>query len=344
MSSQITTFGQLPDGSTVYEINLTIKGQTLRLLTWGAVVRDLQVSIGQIANRHVVLGLNRLDDYLIYSPHFGAIAGRYANRIANGKFELDGKHYQVTKNQNETHHLHGGQSGFGKRNWTLVDHGASFATLNIVSADGEEGYPGEVTAECTYSLDVTEGHVALVISLSATTTRPTVVNLAQHSYFNLDGKGDARDHKLQILADAYLPIDNASIPTGEVKSVAGNDFDFRELRPIVFKNSGTAPTYDHNFVIAPQKRTTPARLATLVGSRGLSMDVISSEPGLQFYDGARVNVPAEGLAGKPYGAFAGICLEPQIWPDSPNNPDFPQAVLRPGETYKQETTYLFRAS
>lgn len=341
MSSQIKIFGQLADGSDVSEISLNVDGQVLRVLTWGAVIRDLQVSVGEFENRRVVLGLNTLDDYLNRSPHFGAIAGRYANRIANGRFELDGASHQLTKNQNDLHHLHGGRNGFGKRNWTLIDHGASFVTLRIKSDDGDEGYPGDVTAECTYSLDVSDGSVSLVVSLSATTTKPTLLNLAQHSYFNLDGGGSTRSHKLQILADAYLPTDDTFIPTGEIKSVDGNEFDFRKVRTIAVN---TAQTYDNNFIVAEQKRTAPTRIATLAGSDGLSMDVVSAEPGLQFYDGARIDVPVEGLSGHPYGAFAGVCLEPQIWPDSPNHPNFPQAVLRPGETYRQQTSYIFRAS
>ncbi len=342
MKPLISPFGDLADGSEVLQIRLTGHGQNLDVITWGAVVRDLRISVGAIENRRVVLGLNSLEDYLHHSPHFGAIAGRCANRIANGRFELDGQSYQLTKNQTDVHHLHGGRFGFGKRNWTLVESTDNSVTLQLISDDGDEGYPGKVTAQCTYSIIRINQQVHFQVDLSATTTQPTLVNLAQHSYFNLDQTADVRDHKLKIQADGYLPTDRLFIPTGEIFAVLGTDYDFQKPRTVGSHGPDGATTYDNNFIVASVKRDNPVAVATLSGNRGLAMDVISGEPGLQFYDGSRVNVPVDGICGVPYGAFAGVCLEPQIWPDSANHPTFPSAVLRPSETYQQRTSYLFQ--
>ncbi len=344
MSCNISPFGRSDSGTDVSEVTLSAEGQKLSVLTWGAVIRDLCISVGPIENRTVVLGLNNMDDYLKHSPHFGAIAGRCANRIAGGRFALDDDVFEVTKNQNNLHHLHGGRHGFGKRNWDLVSYDDASVTLQINSHDGDEGYPGALKAECTYQLQVKKKQVALSVLLTATTTKPTLVNLAQHSYFNLDETTDIRRHKLQINAKSYLPTDPNFIPTGEIRDVDGTAFDFQNVRLIRQHDDPNAQTYDNNFNIADRKQSSPRCMATLMGSDGLSMDVVSDQPGLQFYDGARVNVPAKGLLGEPYGAFSGVCLEPQIWPNSPNNSHFPQAVLRPGETYRQETIYVFRAS
>lgn len=342
MVSGTTPFGHLEDGTPVEEIHLSSGGINAKIITWGAVIRDLNVTIGSVENRRVVLGLNRMKDYLLHSPNFGAIAGRFANRIAYGKFELDGKSFQVTPNQNDTHHLHGGAKGFGKRVWSIRDHSASHVTLQIIGEDGEEGYPGKLTAQCIYRIETANDQVQLVVELSATTTAPTLVNLAQHSYFNLDETPDISGHQIQIEAEAYLPTNDDFIPTGEIKAVGDTDFDLRQLRFINPSADPTVTTFDNNFVISRTKQSDLIRMATLTGRRGLSMDVTSTEPGLQFYDGARVNVPVNGIADHPYGPFAGVCLEPQIWPDSPNHKDFPSAVLRPTETYHQKTIYGFR--
>lgn len=340
----IFPFGDLHDGTSIEEIRLSSDGMNATIITWGAVIRDLKVSIGSVRDRRVVLGLNNIEDYLLHSPHFGAVAGRCANRIASGQFDLDGQTVQLTKNQNNTHHLHGGLSGFGKRVWTVVDHSDAHVTLQIIALDGEEGYPGELTAQCTYKIETIDDQVRLVVELTATTTAPTLVNMAQHSYFNLDESPDISGHQLQIRADAYLPTNDLFIPTGEIKSVEETSFDFRESRPINASADLAATTYDNNFVISESKTNRDIKMATLTGERGLSMDISSTEPGLQFYDGSRVNVPVDGIDGRPYGSFAGICLEPQIWPDSPNHANFPSAVLRPDETYHQITSYGFYES
>jgi len=329
----------MPDGTEIKEIVLSAFGLEINVITWGAVIRDLRVSIGEVHNRHVVLGLNNLEDYLNHSPHFGAIAGRCANRIAGGRFVLEGQPYQLTKNQTETHHLHGGALGFGKRRWTIVDHSASHVTLQIISEDGDEGYPGCVTAQCTYRITNT---AQLEINLTAETTAPTLVNLAHHSYFNLDESEDIKSHRLSIAAETYLPTDASFIPTGEIIPLAGTVYDFRKPREIHPLSDGDPTIYDNNFNISKTRTTSPVTVANLYGKRDLMMEVASTEPGLQFYDGKKIDVPVKGLRGQHYGPYAGLCLEPQVWPDSPNHPQFPSTIIRPEQSYRQLTRYRFK--
>lgn len=318
---QVSIFGSLPDGEPVRLVRLSGGGLSVEVLSFGATIRALQFD-----GRPMVLSLGRLEDYTGASGHMGAVAGRFANRINGGRFALDGTTYQLTCNEAGITHLHGGIRGFGRRNWRLVDVGPQTVTLAHDAANGEEGYPGALAATCTYSIQ-TDG--ALEIRLEATCDRPTIVNLATHSYFNLDGDGDIGGHRLEIPADRYLPVDAHKIPTGQIADVAGTPFDFRQARTV-----GDFP-YDHAFVLVGGAATTPRRVARLVGGRsGVTLDIESTEPALQFYDGHNLN------AG-PHGARAGLCLEPQRFPDAPNHPAFPSAVLRPGETYRQVTRYRF---
>jgi aldose 1-epimerase len=215
-----------------------------------------------------------------------------------------------------------------------VDHGAEHVTLELVSPAGDQGYPGTLTARCTYRI---AGEGLLEIDLSATTDAPTIVNLATHSYFNLDGTADILDHRLEIPAAHYLPVDEALIPTGEIAAVAGTPFDFRIARPV----RGTV-TYDHNMVIDRTRATAPRLMARLEGPLSRTrMEVHSTEPGLQFYDGSGLNASLPGHDGRLYGRHGGLCLEPQIFPDSPNHPGFTDATLRPGADYAQVTQYRF---
>jgi aldose 1-epimerase len=284
-----------------------------------------------------VLGLNSLADYIAHSPHFGATAGRFANRIANGRFTLDGHVYQLPLNEKGRATLHGGPTGFGKRPWHLEGHDAASVALTLRSADGDNGFPGALEARCVYML---VAPATLRIEMSATTDAPTIVNLAHHSYFNLDGSPDARDHELTINADFYTPLDEDLIPTGEIRSVAGTPYDFRRPRPV--RQPG-APAYDLSFVLPfADAATGLVHAATLRSPRGdLSMQVWTSEPALQFYDAAKLNCPVPGLGGARYGPFAGLCFEAQRFPDSPNRRHFTSAVLRPGERYRQITEYRF---
>ena len=345
MQHSLSGFGRVGD-TEIAEITLANgKGASATIISWGAVVRDLIVP-GPKGPQRVVLGLKTIDDYLAHSPHFGAIAGRYANRIAGGRFVLDGVAYQLPCNQEGKHSLHGGGQGFGKRPWTLLHADAASCMLGLVSPDGDAGYPGTLTVTCRYTL--TPDH-ALRVELAAFTDKPTILNLCHHSYFNLDSGADILDHTLAVRANVMTPVDADLIPDGALAPVSGTPFDFRKPRPIRLAGAdGQRVWYDHNFVLRRERRESDpsgleiAHAATLSSARsGLAMEVWTTEPCLQVYDGFKVNVPVEGLDGARYGANAGICLEPQHAPDSPNLPHLPSTVLRPGDLYRQVTEYRF---
>ncbi|HXZ14982.1 MAG TPA: aldose epimerase family protein [Roseiarcus sp.] len=326
------------DGVAVDEIALRSNaGATAKIITWGAVVRDLVVPTTSGGPQRVVLGLNSLQDYIAHSPHFGAVPGRYANRIANGRFVLDGKEHALDKKPGDKDTLHGGPHGFGRRIWTLASYDEQSATLTLRSPDGEAGFPGALEARCVYRLIEP---ATLRVEFAATTDKPTVVNLTQHSYFNLDGSPDVLDHEVTLFADFYTPSDADLIPTGEIRSVAGTPYDFR--RPRRVRNAG-GTAYDTNFVVRPP--LDPDGLAPVAHvfspRNGLTLSLFSTAPGVQFYDAAKLSVPVEGLGGARYGAHAGLCLEPQAFPDSPNRRHFTDTVLRPGETYRAVSEFRF---
>jgi aldose 1-epimerase len=342
-------FGEV-DGRPVHEVTLRSEtGAEAKIIEWGAVLRDFLVPVGQGAMQRVVLGLNSVEDYVRHSPYFGAIAGRYGNRIKEGRFRLGGRVHQLSLNDGR-HSLHGGARGFSGRPWQLVDADNSSAALALWSRDGDQGYPGNLTVSCVYRLLGS----TLRVELTAVTDADTPVNLCQHSYFNLDGSPSILDHTLQLAADFFTPTDTKLIPTGEVRALAGTPYDFREPRPVRFmdKDAGRPFRYDINFVLR-RERLAPSDIegcmlayaGTFASAKsGVSMEVWSTEPGLQFYDGWMTDVPVVGIHGHPYGAYAGVCLEPQFFPDSPNRPHFPDAILRPGRTYRQITEYRFGAA
>lgn len=316
-------------------------------MEWGAVLRDLIVPRPGGGRQRVVLGLPQLADYPGHSPHMGAIAGRYANRIGHGRFSLDGRDYQLPLNQDGRHSLHGGGQGFGKRPWTLVHHDETSATLALVSPDGDAGYPGTLRCWCRYSLT---GAATLRLELSATTDAPTIVNLAHHSYFRLDDAQDALDHLLEIRANLMTPVDADSIPDGALLHVAGTPFDFRRARAIRQAGpDGARFRYDHNYMLRRDRREPSvadglelAHAATLRSTvTGLAMQLWTTEPALQLYDGYKLALTVPGHDGVTYGPSAGIALEPQHAPDSPNLPHLPGTVLRPGEIYRQVSEYRF---
>ncbi len=328
-------FGRLPDGSAVEEVTIAAGDLSARIITVGAIVRDVRLAG---ADHPLVLGFDDLDGYMHHSPYFGAVVGRFANRIGHGRFALDGKDYQLAVNERDRTQLHGGPDGFGRRNWRIVDLGADSVTLALTSPDGDQGYPGTLEATCRYTI---EAPSTLRFDAEATSDAPTLVNLAQHSYFNLDGSPDILDHRVRIDADAYTPTDEYLVPTGEIRAVDGTGFDRRTLAPIRLMQDGKRFAYDINLVVAREKAAEPRHQARLEGQRGIALDVWSTEPGVQFYDGAYVKVAAPGLDGRRYGTNAGCCFEPQLFPDAPNHPEFPSAVLRPGETYRQTTRFAF---
>lgn len=336
---QVTTFGSV-DGVEIQEIVIgAASGATASILTWGAVVRDLRVPASSGLQR-VVLGLNSIEDYRQYSPHFGAVPGRFANRIAAGRFSLDGKSYQLPLNEKGRNTLHGGPHGFSKRPWTLKSVAPDAVTLGLDSPDGDSGFPGNLAVTCAYAL-LEPG--TLSVTLSATTDAPTIVNLAQHSYFNLDGSADILDHEVEIASGFITSVDSELIPTGEITSVVGTPYDFRTSRTVRHE-SGTG--YDNNFVIAPvPDRDTGLAHAVTARSRknGLRLEVHTDQPGVQFYDAKKLNCPVPGLGGVHYSPHAGMCFEAQNFPDAPNHRHFPSAVLRPGGVYRQHTEYRFIA-
>jgi aldose 1-epimerase len=332
------------DGLPVEEIALRNKaGATAKIMTWGAVVRDMQVPLGKKSQR-VVLGFDTFEPYPQHSPHFGAIAGRFANRINRGTFKIDGKKVQLTLNQNDPpgpggkpkHHLHGGQNGFGKRLWTILKATSDSVTLGLVSPDGDDGYPGTLTATCTYTL---AEPATLRVELTATTDKPTIVNLAHHSYFNLDGSADIKDHVLTLDAAFRTPTDKDLIPTGEIIAVAKTPYDYRRAKPMAQMVNGERVRFDGNFVRSGQGFGRCARVESKLN--GLTLECWTDQPAVQFYDGAKMNVQPKGLGGAQYGNFSGFCLEPQVYPDSPNRPHFTNAELWPGEVYTQLTEYRF---
>jgi aldose 1-epimerase len=337
MAGEIDVFGACEDGEPVHRVTIAGGGLTASVLSWGAVVQDLRLSSHDLP---LVLGYPRFEDYRAHSPYFGAIAGRYANRIGGARAAIDGHAHEFDPNFLGKHTLHGGRASFAKRLWTIADHGEDHVTLTLRSADGDMGFPGNLSAACTYRVG---GDGVLSITLSAETDQPTLVNLTNHSYFNLDdgGIGDILDHRMRISADAYLPVDAELIPTGIVQPVGGTLFDFRALRQIRMEIEGDQVDYDHNFCLSAGR--VPLRTVALVEAANsrVRMEVRTTEPGLQFYAGHKITQPAVGLLGAPYSPRAGFCLETQVWPDSPSRSYFPQALLRPGETSVQVTEYVF---
>jgi aldose 1-epimerase len=339
----------LPDGGEVEVLTLTnAHGVEVRVITYGATLVSARVPdrAGRLAD--VVLGHDDLAGYLGSTAFFGAVVGRYANRIARGRFTLDDRAHQLTINE-PPNHLHGGLRGFDKALWRCeerVGAGGAAVALRLTSVHGEEGYPGTLSVTVVYTL--TAGN-ELVVDYEAATDQPTVVNLTQHAYFNLagEGQGDILGHELAIEADEFTPVDETMIPTGERAPVSGTPLDFRRPTPIGLRIRDRHPQltralgYDHNFVVrrGGPGLVTAARLVH-PGS-GRRLEVRTTEPGLQLYSGNRLDGSLRGKGGRPYRARAGLSLETQHFPDSPNHPSFPSTVLRPGQELRSTTVFAF---
>jgi aldose 1-epimerase len=343
-------FGTLPDGSRVDRHTIRAGRLELSAITYGGIIMSLRAPDRDGALDDVVLGHDSLEGYLTHSPYFGALIGRCGNRIDQGRFTLDGVQHQLTLNDGP-HHLHGGACGFDRMLWIASPFdsmdGAGL-TLTRSSADGEQGYPGALAARVTYTLTPAD---ELVIDYTATTDRPTIVNLTQHSYFNLGGArvDDILGHELVIEADAYTPVDAGLIPTGQIAPVEQTPFDFRaptrigarvDERHVQLTNAGG---YDHNFVLRPEAGTQALRHAARLREpvSGRTLEVRTSEPGLQFYSGNFLDGTIRGRAGRLYGHRGGLCLETQHFPDAPNQKAFPSVTLRPLDTYRSRTVYAF---
>jgi aldose 1-epimerase len=350
-----TVFGTLPDGRTVEEVTLTNgKGLTARILSWGALLRTLEVPDRTGKAADVVLGYSDLASYLSKGSYFGVSVGRYANRIRAGRFVLDGQTYTLATNDGPNA-LHGGTAGFDKRLWTItaVKGGAApSVTLRYVSPDGEEGYPGTLTATATYTLDDTN---TLTVTYEATTDKPTIVNLTNHSFFNLAGEGSGRsilDQTLTIPAERFTPVDATLIPTGAHLPVAGTPFDFRKPAVIgarirdgrdvqIVRGRG----YDHNWVVTEAPTAEPHLVARVEDpDSGRVLEVSSNQPGVQFYAGNFLNATVVGKSGLAYRQSDALALEPELFPDTPNQPAFGSARLDPGKIYRNVITYHFSTS
>ncbi|MGD9915664.1 MAG: aldose epimerase family protein [Rhizobiaceae bacterium] len=331
-------FGTTAEGEPVHRFTISGGGLTARVMTWGAALQDLRLA-GHDAP--LVLGFDRFGDYEKHSPYFGATAGRFANRIGNARFTIDGRRSETDPNFLGRHTLHGGARGFGAKVWQVVLHGPDFVTLALHSPDGDMGFPGAIDVTCTYGLKIPG---TLSIDFTGTSDETTLCNLAHHSYFNLEdgGSGTILDHRLAMPASAYLPVDDELIPTGIVLPVEGTPFDFRKARPIRLEEGGEQAIYDHNFCLSSSRGPLRQAAWAQAPQSGVEMEMWTTEPGVQFYAGHKVEREVPGLGGRSYRAWAGFCLEAQVWPDSPNQPHFPSAVLHPGDRYHQTTEYRFR--
>jgi len=343
-------FGQLRDGREVDLYTLTNKnGMEVTITNFGGIVVSLKVPDRAGKIEDVVLGYDSLDGYLTNKAFFGATIGRYGNRIGHATFTLDGKTHTLPKNDGDNT-LHGGPEGFNKRLWTARDVSDSRGPaleLTYLSKDGEEGFPGNLSAKVVFTLTNTD---ELVIDYSATTDKDTVVNLTNHSYFNLagQGNGDVLQHSLKIPGNKITAVDAALIPTGELRPVTGTPFDFTRATPIGERINQDDPQikigkgYDHNWVLASGGRAAPALVAEVYEpNSGRVLQVLSTEPGLQFYSGNFLDGTIRGKGGKLYKHRFGFCLETQHFPDSPNHLSFPSTELKPGETYATTTMFKF---
>lgn len=347
MNIQTSDFGKTKDGKPVELYTLTNdKGMVAKIATYGATLTELWVPDKDGRKADVVLGFDNIGQYEEESPFFGATTGRIANRIAKGKFTIDGKEYQVATN-NGPNHLHGGPKGFDKQIWKAEPRQSAkgqSVRFTYVSPDMDQGFPGQLTTEVTYTLtDDNE----LRIDYKATTDKTTIVNLTNHSYFNLHGSGSGKgilDHVLTLYADGYTPVDDTLIPTGEIKGVKGTVFDFTSPKAIgrdIAQTPGNPNGYDHNYVINGKAGELRPAARVEDPDTGRVMEVRTTEPGVQLYTGNFLDGKVKGIGGKAYTKHYAFCLETQHFPDSVNHPKFPTTLLKPGQTFDSTTVFKF---
>lgn len=341
-----TPFGTLPDGRTVDQYTLRAGGLSCDILTYGGALRALRVPDRTGNSVDVLLGFDSIEDYIRQDKYIGALVGRFANRIGGARFSLEGTGYSLAANDGPNH-LHGGLLGFDKQIWTAEEAEAGMLTLSLLSPDGQEGYPGNLRVRVTYILSE-EG---LTLRYHAETDKTTLCSLTNHAYFNLSGHGSGpiTNQTIQILADAYTPADPGSIPTGAVESVADTPMDLRSPSVIgaqidsPFPQLRQAGGYDHNWVLRGDCGGTPRLFARASSAAtGITMEAMTTLPGVQFYSGNFLEGCPAGKGGAPYGKRWGFCLETQFFPDSPNKPQFPSCILYPGAVWENTTAYLFK--
>lgn len=345
-------FGKLADGQAVEAITLSNhKGVSATVITYGASLQALITPDRNGKPADITLGYADLATYVSNPQYFGATVGRFANRINKGQYKIDGKAYQAPVN-NGVNSLHGGTKGFDKVNWRVVkiaDGDSASVVLEYVSRDGDMGYPGEMTVHATYALNEAN---ELTIKYTATTTKTTIVNITNHAYWNLNGEGSAysvNDSKLTLLADSYLPTDSGAIPTGEIRKVGGTVFDFRTPTAIGARVRDASEQqlvfgrgYDHNWIVSLTKTAQPRLMAVVQDAvSGRKLELLSDQPGIQFYSGNFLDGTSSGKSGGIYREGDAFVLEPQIFPDTPNQPAFGSALLHPGETYSNTLIYRF---
>ena len=345
-------WGKMPDGTAVDIYTLrNAHGVEVKAITYGGIIQSVRVPDRKGAFDDVVLGFETLEGYLAEHPYFGAIVGRYGNRIGKAQFSLDGQTYKLAANDGPNH-LHGGVKGFDKVLWKAEETRSAAGpgvTFTRVSPDGEEGYPGSLKVSVTYTLtDRNE----LIVEYLATTDKRTPVNLTQHSYFNLAGQasGDILGHELTLNADRYTPVDSRLIPTGELAPVDGTPFDFRKPAAIGARINGNHPQlevgrgYDHNWVLSRKGDGLQLAARVVEPKTGRTLEVSTTEPGIQFYAGNFLDGKLTGKGGAVYRHRTGFCLETQHFPDSPNKPQFPSTILEPGAEYRSRTVFRFGTS
>jgi aldose 1-epimerase len=340
MTLQKQPYGRLPDGAAVDSYTLgNSRGLTAKIITYGGILTSLTMADRRGKSANVTLGFDTLEEYPAKSPFFGALVGRFANRITKGAFAIEGRQYQLACNDGPNH-LHGGLKGYDKVIWkakSVQEKRSAAVVLSYTSPDGEEGYPGTLRITVTYR--ITEEN-ELSIEYSARTDQPTPVNLTQHSYWNLAGAGTVLDHELSLDCPFYLPVDSQLMPTGEILSVRGGPMDFTAPKPIGRDIGKVSGGYDHCWAAARSDRAFKRIAVLYEPSGGRGMEVWTTKPGVQFYSGNFLD-GLPGAGGAVYARHAGLCLETEFFPDAVNRPHFPSCILSPGQTYSHRTVHRF---